>query len=249
MKILIVDSDPGLLDALVSGLRQRWNRVAVLSALTGEAAVQLFYQHSPTVVVLDMDISANSDWELLHEFRQLSDAWLIATSARADETVQVAALETGADAFLVKPFSSALLAARIKAILRGGQGGCTRCSDIDLVCGGLTLSLRTRQVTVNGQTARLTPAEYRLLLHLMRNPGHVVSRGALLQRVWPGRQSATAAHLKVIISRLRAKIKSTEGQTYIATERGKGYRFVGQPAAHPADHPMWSHHHVEGSST
>jgi two-component system KDP operon response regulator KdpE len=95
----------------------------------------------------------------------------------------------------------------------------------DFVAGDLTINFQSHRVTLRGQTVKLTPVEYKLLYHLVRNAGRLMPHAALLDRVW-GDDTATTDHLKVFISRLRAKIEPEGGEQYIETERGLGYRFV-----------------------
>ena len=238
MKILTVDSDPQLLDDLAEGFRIQWDDAVVIPARQSDAALWAFYQHHPDVVVLDMDLPDDESLGLLQEFAQTSNTWVIAASGREEETVQVAALEAGADAFVVKPLNSTALIARIRALLRRRRRISTVGTAKDLVCGDLVMNFQTHRVTVRGRPVRLTPLERKLLYHLMRNAGRIMSHQTLLHRVWSGEREARD-HLKVFISRLRAKIEPKDGTRYIETERGLGYRFVGD-GLHASHNPRVS---------
>ena len=92
--------------------------------------------------------------------------------------------------------------------------------------GDLAINFQSHQVTLGGQPVQLTPVEYKLLYHLVRNAGHLMPHQALLDRVWGSEYDAGPEYLKVFISRLRAKLRTPRGLEYIETERGRGYRFV-----------------------
>jgi two-component system KDP operon response regulator KdpE len=96
----------------------------------------------------------------------------------------------------------------------------------NFVAGGLTVNFESQQVTVDGEPVELTPVEYKLLYHLVRNVNRLMPHQALLDRVWGGDYGATEHYLRVFISRLRGKIERPGGPRYIQTERGRGYRFV-----------------------
>jgi two-component system, OmpR family, KDP operon response regulator KdpE len=147
-------------------------------------------------------------------------------TARGEDTDQVRGLEAGADDYVVKPFSHLALLARIKAVLRRADLPQPTRTLPDFQAGDLAISFQNHQVTLRGEPVKLTPVEYKLLYHLVRNAGRLMPHEALLDRVWGADYGATTDHLKVYVSRLRAKLE-TPGQPHlIETERGLGYRFV-----------------------
>jgi two-component system KDP operon response regulator KdpE len=232
MKILIVDDDPQILDALTVGMQLQWQDAEVLAGRDGEEGLELFYEHDPDVVVLDVSMPHKSGFEVLQEIRRVSDVPVIMLTARGEETDQVRGLELGADDYVVKPFSHIALLARIKAVLRRTQMPMPVRALPDFVAGDLAINFQNHEVTLAGQPVRLTPVEYKLLYHLVRNAGRLMPHQALLDRVWGADADATTDHLKVFVSRLRAKIEPRGGPHFIETERGLGYRFV-RPAATP----------------
>ena len=147
-------------------------------------------------------------------------------TARADELDQVRGLELGADDYVTKPFSHLALLARIKAVLRRAQLPPPIRALPDFLAGELSVNFQNHEVLLRGESVKLTPVEYKLLFHLVRNAGRLMPHQALLDRVWGDDYGATTDYLKVFISRLRAKIESKDGPRYIETERGLGYRFV-----------------------
>lgn len=226
MKILVVDDDPQILDALTIGFQLQWQESTVLPAPDGEIGLRLFDEHDPDVVVLDVGLPGKNGFEVLEDIRRVSDVPVIMLTARGDEMSQVRGLELGADDYVVKPFSHLALVARINAVLRRTEMPPPVRSLPDFAAGDLTVDFQNRQVTLRGEPVKLTPVEYKLLYHLVRNAGRLMPHQALLDRVWGEEYGATTDYLKVFISRLRAKIEPKGGPRYIETERGVGYYFV-----------------------
>jgi DNA-binding response OmpR family regulator len=229
MKILLIDDDVVLLEALELGLRLEWDDVQVVCAADGEAGVEAFFEASPDVVLLDVGLPHENGFDVLQEIRRVSDVPVIMLTARGADTDQVRGLELGADDYVVKPFSRLALMARIRAVLRRYELAPPLRGVPDFVAGDLAVHFRTQQVTLAGQPVKLTPIEYRLLYHLVRHAGHLMPHSALLDRVWGSEASPGAEHLKVFVSRVRAKLRRPGGPEYIHTERGLGYRFVRPP--------------------
>jgi len=226
MKILVVDDDPQILEALTVGFQLQWQGITVVTASNGDAAIQTFFEQLPDVVVLDVALPRKSGYEVLKEIRRVSDVPVIMLTARGEEIDQVRGLELGADDYVVKPFSHLALLARIKAVLRRAEMPPPVRNAPDFMAGDLAINFHSRQVTVRGEPVKLTPVEYKLLSHLVRNAGRVVSHQSLINQIWGEEDDATTAQLKVFISRLRSKIETKDGPRYIETERGFGYRFI-----------------------
>jgi DNA-binding response OmpR family regulator len=227
MKILIVDDDPQILDAVTIGFQLQWQDCQVVTATDGESGLQRFYEHDPDVVVLDVTMPGKNGFEVLQEIRRVSDVPVIMLTARGEEMEQVRGLELGADDYVVKPFSHMALLARVKAVLRRAELPPPVRALPDFVAGDLAINFQNQQITLKGEPVKLTPVEYKLLYHLVRNAGRLMPHQALLDRVWGPEYGATPDYLKVFISRLRAKIEPDNGgPRYIENERGLGYRFV-----------------------
>jgi two-component system KDP operon response regulator KdpE len=226
LKILVVDDDQQILEAVTVGFQLQWQDSTVIAAPDGEAGLEAFYEHDPDVVVLDVSMPRKNGFEVLQEIRRSSDVPVVMLTARGEEMDQVRGLELGADDYVVKPFSHLALLARIKAVLRRAEMPPPARALPDLVAGDLAVNFQTHQVAVDGSEVKLTPVEYKLLYHLVRNVGRLMPHQALLDRVWGDEYGATTDYLKVFISRLRSKIEHEGGPRYIETERGLGYRFV-----------------------
>ena len=239
MKILIVDDDPRIREALVTGLQLQWQDAEVLEAADGEAGLHQFFEANPDIVLLDITMPRMSGFEVLKEIRLVSEVPVILLTARGEEMDQVRGLELGADDYLTKPIKHAALMARIKAVLRRAELPPPQQALPDFVAGELAVNFQAQQVTLGGEPVRLTPVEYKLLVQLARNAGHLLPHRALLDRVWGSDYDASPEYLKVFISRLRAKLRRPCGPEYIQTERGLGYRFLKPPGltVAPPDEP------------
>jgi two-component system KDP operon response regulator KdpE len=226
MKILVVDDDPRLREALEVGLQLQWQDAEVLVAADGEAGLELFFQDEPDVVLLDVSMPRMNGFDVLREVRRVSDVPVIMLTARGEDVDQVRGLELGADDYVPKPFSHLALMARIKAVIRRAEMPPPVESLPDFTAGELAIHFQNQEVTLAGEPVKLTPIEYKLLYHLVRNAGHLMPHQALLDRVWGADYDAGPEYLKVFISRLRAKLRRPGGLDFIETERGRGYRFV-----------------------
>jgi two-component system KDP operon response regulator KdpE len=226
MKILVVDDDPRLREALEVGLQLQWQDSQVLVANDGEAGLELFFQEEPDVVLLDVSMPRMNGFDVLREIRRVSDVPVIMLTARGEDVDQVRGLELGADDYVPKPFSHLALMARIKAVIRRAEMPPPVESLPDFTAGDLAIHFQNQEVTLAGEPVKLTPIEYKLLYHLVRNAGHLMPHQALLDRVWGADYDAGPEYLKVFISRLRAKLRRPGGSDFIETERGRGYRFV-----------------------
>jgi two-component system KDP operon response regulator KdpE len=230
MKILVVDADAKVWEGVATALQLQWHDATILTATAGEAGLRTFFDHDPDVVLLEVDLPDLSGIDVLRQIRRVSDVPILMHSARVDDIDQVRALELGADEYVTKPCSYLVLIARIKAALRRAELLPPARALPDLVVGDVIINFRDRRVTVHGQPVKLTPVEYKLLYHLVRNAGRLMPHDALLDRVWGAEYGHTPDHLKVFISRLRSKIEHPGGPHYIETERGVGYCFI-----HPDD--------------
>jgi two-component system KDP operon response regulator KdpE len=226
MKLLVVDDDPRLREALAIGLQLQWEDAEVLTADDGERGLQAFYDHQPELVLLDVNMPGLNGFEVLREIRRVSDVPVIMLTARGEEYDQVRGLGLGADDYISKPYSHLALIARIKAVMRRAELPALLDAAPDFTAGDLTIRFQDHTVRVKGEPVKLTPVEYKLLYHLVRNAGHVMPHQALLDRVWGAEYGATPDYLKVFISRLRSKLERDGAVHYIETERGLGYRFV-----------------------
>jgi DNA-binding response OmpR family regulator len=226
MKVLVIDDDPRLRDSLAVGIQLQWQDAEVITAEDGEAAIEHFFNDEPDIVLLDVTMPRMNGFEVLQTIRRVSDVPVIMLTASGEDIDQVRGLELGADDYVAKPFSHLALMARMRAVLRRAELPPPVQALPDFQAGDLAIHFQNQEVTLAGQPVRLTPVEYKLLYHLVRNAGHLLPHEALLDRVWGSDYEASPEYLKVFISRLRAKLRREGGPEYIETERGRGYRFV-----------------------
>ena len=239
MKVLVIDDDPHVRDALEVGIQLQWQDAQVICAENGEAGIDRFFSEEPDIVLIDVTMPRMNGYEVLQAIRRVSDVPVIMLTARADDVDQVRGLELGADDYVTKPFSHLALMARMRAVLRRAELPPPVQALPDFQAGDLAIHFQNQEVTLKGERVNLTPVEYKLLYHLVRNAGHLLPHEALLERVWGSDYEASPEYLKVFISRLRSKLRREGGPEYIQTERGRGYRFV-RPrdvTAAPADQP------------
>jgi two-component system KDP operon response regulator KdpE len=231
--ILVVGDDPQIRNLLSEALPLQWERVTVVTASDGDEALQVFFAQQPELVLLDVILPGLVGFEVLRQIRQVSDTPVILLTNRSDETDQVRGLQLGADDYVIKPFSTLTLVARMRAILRRTTSSPLREGDPDVTVGPLMLSPGSRQVAVHRRPVDLTPNEFKLLYHLARNAGQVMAHETLMTRIWGLDSYRTADHLRVCVSRLQAKIEHVGGPRCIENERGFGYRLVApSPIAH-----------------
>jgi DNA-binding response OmpR family regulator len=237
MKVLIIDDDPDIVDAVSVAVQFYWRDVEVIPTHGGRPGLEAFFEHDPDIVLLDVTMPDKSGFEVLQEIRRVSDVPLLMLTGRTGEVDQVRGLGLGADDYVVKPFSAMTLLARMSAVLRRAKLATPSTAAPDFEAGDLTIDFQNEEVRLRGEVVRLTAAEYKLLYHLARNAGRVMPQRALLERIWGAEWGATANNLKALVSRLRAKIEpDPDGPRYVENERGLGYRFVRTAdAAAPAD--------------
>jgi DNA-binding response OmpR family regulator len=198
-----------------------------LAAGDGTEGLKLAREQAPDAVILDLMLPELDGLSLCRILRRDSDVPILMLTARGTEMDRIAGLETGADDYVVKPFSLGELMARVRALLRRA-GGEARASATRLQSGDLTLDLLSRRVTSGSGELKLTHREFDLLAELMRNQGAVLSRDLLLTRVW-GYDYVGGSHtVDVHIRWLREKIEADPSEPRrITTVRGVGYRFEG----------------------
>jgi two-component system KDP operon response regulator KdpE len=222
-RVLIVDDEPGLRQALAINLRARGYEVDL--AATATAALTLAARHPPDAVVLDLGLPDMDGGAVIDGLRGWTRAPIIVLSARTTQSDKVDALDAGADDYVTKPFGMDELLARLRAALRRGDAG----EDAPLVeTADFSVDLAARQVRASdGEAIRLTPTEWHLLEVLVRHEGKLVERRALLQQVWGPAYETETNYLRVYMAQLRRKLEPDPAHPrHLITEPGMGYRFV-----------------------
>lgn len=179
----------------------------------------------PDLVVLDLGLPDGDGIELIQDLRTWTEMPVIVLSARIDEADKVRALDAGADDYLVKPFGTAELLARVRAQLRRRPAGAGASSHWSF--GGVKIDVARRVVERDGQPLHLTPLEYRLLIHLCAHADRVLTHRQLLKAVWGPSHENDTPYLRVFMGGLRKKIELDPSQPrHLITETGVGYRLV-----------------------
>jgi len=225
MKVLVVDEEPDVRKLVAMSFRMQQPAWEVIGAEDGPQALDLIERERPDVVLLDIGLPEMSGFEVLEAIRLFSDVPVIMLTVRDDELSKVQGLELGADDYVTKPFSHLELLARVRAVLRRAQA-LPLTHERPFVSGDIRVDHVRRQLTVRGQPVALTGTEYRLLYHLVRNAGRVMTHDALLARVWGREYTDEISYLKSYINRLRNKLeRDPHHPEYILTEYGVGYWF------------------------
>ena len=192
----------------------------VHEAEEGETGLREIAITRPDVVLLDIGLPGLSGLEVLQRLREWSEVPVLMLSVQDQEAVKVAALESGADDYVTKPFGTAELLARLSVIQRRRF---TRQS-AELTAGPLSLDLLHHEVTLHGESLKLTPTEYALLKVLAEHAGRIITQTQIIRAVWPGQQSDAAEGLRVHISHLRKKLGPSS--SLLVNEPGIGYRLL-----------------------
>jgi len=221
--ILLVDDEPQIRRALKMPLAQ--HGYVVIEAKTGEEAIEKMGEERADLVVLDMNMPGMGGLAACQELRERYDVPIIILSVRNAEREKVAALDAGADDYVVKPVGIDELLARVRANLRRRP---TEAADSDLsfTTKSLSVDFERRRIMVRGKDVRLTPKEFDLLRELVSQQGKPVAHRELLQSVWGPDYGDQTEYLRVFINQLRKKIEEDPAKPKcILTEPWVGYRF------------------------
>lgn len=220
--ILVVDDERQIRRLLKTGLGLAG--FAVAEAENAAEGLRQAMAVMPDLVLLDLGLPDRDGLDLLRQIRDWSEMPIIVLSVRAREAEKVAALEAGADDYVTKPFGMAELVARIRAGLRRRQGG-TAAPEPVFAVGSLAVDVVRRRVAVGGNEVKLSPKEYRLLHHLVRHAGKVVTHDQLLREVWGPAHVEDVHYLRIFMRKLRNRIEPDPTRPrYLLTELGIGYR-------------------------
>ncbi|MDR1567833.1 MAG: response regulator transcription factor [Streptococcaceae bacterium] len=228
-KILIVDDEPSILTLLQYNFEK--NNFLVTTATNGLDAFQLASKQDFDFLLLDLMLPEINGMEIIKKLREkgiTTPAFIL--TAKEDEVEKIVGIESGADDYIFKPFSSREVIARVNAVLRRANFSEVKEKELDeeliLEVGAFKLNLTTNQLLLNAQLIELTKKEFELLYYFMKHVNHTVSREKLLDRVWSFDFDGTTRIVDVHVSHLREKIEDDPKQPkYIITKHGFGYKF------------------------
>lgn len=220
--VLIIDDEPQIRKLLNITLQS--NDYSVVEAISGKEGIRMVSTHPPDAVLLDLGLPDESGHNVLKQLREWYSKPILIISVQSNENDIVRALDAGANDYLVKPFRTGELLARLRAALRTS----TSEQNPILTFGDLSIDFANRVVKKKNTVIKLTVTEYALLAVLAHNEGKVLTHHYLLKQVWGAAHQNESQYLRVFIAQLRKKIETDPNRpTFILTESGIGYRFVG----------------------
>jgi two-component system, OmpR family, KDP operon response regulator KdpE len=226
--VLVVEDDDAIRAAVGRGLTDRG--YAVATSATGMAGLEQLLSDRPHVVLLDLGLPDVDGITLISMIRAASDVPIIVITAQDDDPTMVRALDEGADDYVIKPFGTDQVAARIRAVLR--RGSQSENDSTPLVVGELVIDEGTRTATLKGEQLELARKEFDLLAALAHRHGEVVSKRELLAEVWQQAYGGSDRTIDVHLSWLRRKLGETAAQPrYLLSVRGVGIRLVDPDAS------------------
>ncbi len=224
-RILVVDDEKRMVGFIRLNLEQ--DGFIVIEAFNGTQALDRLRDSLPDLILLDVMMPDMDGFEVLQTIREVSAVPVIMLTAKGEENDKVKGLELGADDYITKPFSPRELASRIKAVLRRGATFDDDESGKVEVDDRLKMDFGRHEVWVDDELVKLRPTEYRLLYHLVKNAGWVLTHDQILTKVWGYEYRDEPHYVRLYINYLRKKIEvDPANPRYILTERGVGYRFV-----------------------
>lgn len=222
-KVLVVEDDAGICNVMVAVLST--NRYEVLTAANGRQADTLIRSHCPDLVLLDLGLPDLDGLELIQRVRSWSGMPIVVVSARSQEADKVAALDAGADDYIVKPFDAKEVIARINAVTRRVGMGNTEPEIKEVHYDKLSVNMTRYELKVNGKVIDTPPKELELLFYLASNPNRVYTRDQLLDEVWGFEYYGDSRTIDVHIKRLREKLEGVSDKWTLKTVWGVGYKF------------------------
>jgi two-component system KDP operon response regulator KdpE len=220
MKVLLIEDDREIVDAISLAFQIRWPEAEVVATRLGEKGVELVESAAPDIVILDLGLPDISGFEVLRQVRLFSSVPTIILTVRSEEADVVKGLEWGADDYIVKPFRQLELLARVKALIR--RQGSPEEEPLDY--GPLRLDVTSGTLNYSGKEINLTVTESHILSHLMKNAGRAVTHSSLAEAVWGDDYPGVTDSLKVHIRRLREKVETDPSHPQlILTRTGVGY--------------------------
>jgi two-component system KDP operon response regulator KdpE len=221
--VLIIDDEVQIRRLLTITLQ---NDFTVLEATTAKEGLSMVASHPPDLVLLDLGLPDESGHDVLRHLREWYTHPVIILSVQSSEDDIVKALDSGANDYLVKPFRTGELLARIRSALRMSSA---EEHNAVMEFDGLVVDFAARRVTSQGMPVKLTATEYSLLALMVRNEGKVLTHRHLLREVWGPSYMDESQYLRVFVAQLRKKIERDPNRPeHILTESGVGYRFIGK---------------------
>jgi DNA-binding response OmpR family regulator len=225
MKVLIIEDDQSIIDAIKMAFEFRWPDSSIVYAKSGKRGIVMVSQESPDIVILDINLPDLSGFEVLKQVREFSSVPIIILTVRAEDEDIMKGLESGADDYIVKPFNYLTLLARVKAVLRRSRTMPFKGTLNNIVNARLSIDFVNQKVKVDNRLVRLAPLEYKILVSLVKNSNKVVPYNTIMSEIWGRSYSLDNRNLRLGIRRLRQKLQDTPPRMII-NKRGSGYILV-----------------------
>lgn len=221
-KVLVVDDDLNICELLRLYIEKEGFEVVIEN--DGKAAVETFRNESPAIVLLDIMLPKLDGWQVCREIRKFSNAPIIMITAKGEVFDRVLGLELGADDYIVKPFDTKEVVARINAVLRRAESS-SHNEVKEVQYDKLSINLTNYELKVNGVQVDTPPKEMELIFHLAKNPNRVFTRDQLLDEVWGFDYYGDSRTVDVHVKRLREKLEGVSDKWELRTVWGVGYKF------------------------
>lgn len=223
-KILVADDDKNICELIRLYLEKE--SYTVVLAHDGESAVERFFAETPDLVLLDIMMPKLDGWQVCREIRKKSNTPIIMITAKGETFDKVLGLELGADDYVVKPFDTKEIVARIKAVLRRSTAGVAPVNEVkEVTYDKLAVNMTRYELKVDSKVVDTPPKELELLFHLASNPNRVYTRDQLLDEVWGFEYYGDSRTVDVHVKRLREKLEGVSEQWNLKTVWGVGYKF------------------------
>ncbi|MEA4898620.1 response regulator [Bacillota bacterium Meth-B3] len=224
--VLVVEDEAAICNFILAVLDS--NGYRTMRAVTGKEGLSMAASYVPDVILLDLGLPDLDGVEVLKRIRSWSNIPVVIVSARGHEREKVEALDLGADDYVVKPFGTPELLARIRTAIRHSPQsiGAAPSGEERITIGELEIDYEKRTVSLSGEKIHLTPVEYKIMALLAKNAGKVLTHDYIMREIW-GLYSGDSHTLRVNMANIRRKIEVNPGEPkYILTEMGVGYRMV-----------------------
>ena len=222
-KILVADDDKNICELLRLYLEKEG--YAVVLAHDGEEALERFSAEAPDILLLDVMMPKLDGWQVCREIRKKSEVPMIMVTAKGETFDKVLGLELGADDYVVKPFDTKEVVARIKAVMRRTGKSATEVNVKEVSYDKLVVNMMKYELKVDGKVVDTPPKELELLFHLASNPNRVYTRDQLLDEVWGFEYYGDSRTVDVHVKRLREKLEGVSDKWALKTVWGVGYKF------------------------
>lgn len=222
-KIMVVDDDKNICELLRLYLEKEGYTVAL--AYDGQEAVDKFPAENPDLMILDVMMPKLDGWQVCREIRKTSNCPIIMLTAKGETFDKVLGLELGADDYVVKPFDTKEIVARVKAVLRRSTSAQDKNDIKEVRYDKLVVNMTRYELKVDGKQVDTPPKELELLYHLASNPNRVYTRDQLLDEVWGFEYYGDSRTVDVHVKRLREKLEGVSDQWALKTVWGVGYKF------------------------